>query len=99
MVVTADCFDFSSNATVVQFISVPGDGTMLARIRFLPFSFSWHFSFCKSLMSTCPGGSNKPDPVGQYNFLFWLDKSIHAEPTSKHTRGYIPPPRFQNFLL
>jgi hypothetical protein len=31
MVVTAGCFDVSSNATVIQFISVPGDGTMLAR--------------------------------------------------------------------
>jgi hypothetical protein len=99
MVVTADCFDVSCNATVIQFISAPGDGTMLARTCFLPFSFPWHFSSCKSLTPTCPGGGNMPDLVGRYNFLFWLEKSIHAEPTSEHTMGYIPPPGFRNLLL
>jgi hypothetical protein len=40
MVVTADCFDFSCKATLIQFVSAPGDGTMLARTCFLPLSFS-----------------------------------------------------------
>jgi hypothetical protein len=53
---------------VIQFVSAPGDGTVLARNCFLLFSFSWHFPSCQSVMSTCPGGGNKPVPVGRYNF-------------------------------
>jgi hypothetical protein len=55
---------------VIQFVSAPGDGTMLARTCFLPFSFSLHFSSCKSVISTCPGGGNKPDPVDYITFNF-----------------------------